>query len=106
MVLLSQLLPLLFFLLPLLLPLLLLLSRLLLLLFLFLPLLPQLLPPAALPVAALTQVLSAFAFTLENAATENYYSNQSDIPTDSGKTGEHKCIFFIQGWLIMSALIG
>jgi len=29
------------------------------------------------------KVLSAFAFTLENAATENYYSNQSDIPPDS-----------------------
>ena len=29
------------------------------------------------------KVLSAFAFALENAATENYYSNQTDIPTDS-----------------------
>ena len=29
------------------------------------------------------KVMSAFAFTLENAATENYYSNQSDIPPDS-----------------------
>jgi len=29
------------------------------------------------------KVLSAFAFALENAATENYYSNQSDIPPDS-----------------------
>ena len=31
----------------------------------------------------LQKVMSAFAFTLENAATENYYSNQSDIPPDS-----------------------
>ena len=29
------------------------------------------------------KVLSAFAFALENAATENYYSNQTDIPPDS-----------------------
>jgi len=29
------------------------------------------------------KVLSSFAFALENAATENYYSNQSDIPPDS-----------------------
>jgi len=31
----------------------------------------------------LQKVMCAFAFTLENAATENYYSNQSDIPPDS-----------------------
>ena len=62
--------------------------------------------PVAHSVASLSQVLSAFAFTLENAATENYYSNQSDIPTDSGKTGKHKCIVFIQGWTMRSALIG
>lgn len=31
----------------------------------------------------LQKVFSAFAFALENAATENYYSNQSDIPADS-----------------------
>jgi len=31
----------------------------------------------------LQKVMSAFAFTLENAATENYYSNQSEIPPDS-----------------------
>lgn len=31
----------------------------------------------------LQKVLSAFAFALENAATENYYSNQSEIPADS-----------------------
>ena len=29
------------------------------------------------------KVLSAFAFALENAATENYYSAQTDIPPDS-----------------------
>lgn len=29
------------------------------------------------------KVLSAFAFALENAATENYYSNQSEVPPDS-----------------------
>jgi len=31
----------------------------------------------------LQKTMSAFAFALENAATENYYSNQTDIPTDS-----------------------
>jgi len=31
----------------------------------------------------LQKVLSAFAFALENAATENYYSNQTEIPPDS-----------------------
>ena len=29
------------------------------------------------------KVLSAFAFALENAATENYYSTQTDIPSDT-----------------------
>jgi len=29
------------------------------------------------------KVLSAFAFALENAATENYYSDQSEVPADS-----------------------
>merc|ERR1719187_2185002 len=31
----------------------------------------------------LQKTMSAFAFALENAATENYYSNQTDIPPDS-----------------------
>ena len=33
----------------------------------------------------LQKTMSAFAFALENAATENYYSNQSDIPPDSAR---------------------
>ena len=33
----------------------------------------------------LQKTMSAFAFALENAATENYYSNQSDIPPDSSR---------------------